>query len=194
MTVFDLPAVRALVEAALAEDVGRGDLTTQLTVPPELPGRAAIVAKQEGVLAGAPLVDMVFAALGAPVRVTHHVEDGSTFTLGATLMSLDGRAADLLIGERTALNFLQQLSGVATLTRRYVDALQGTKARVIDTRKTTPGLRVLEKYAVRKGGGRNHRFGLDDGILIKDNHIAACGSVEDAVHRARAAAPHGLRI
>jgi len=195
MTVFDLPAVRALVDAALAEDIARGDLTTQLTVPPDLRATAAIVAKQEGVLAGAPLVERVFAALGAhDVHIAHPVEDGATFTVGTVLVSLDGRASDLLTGERTVLNFLQQLSGVATLTRRFVDAVRGTKARVIDTRKTTPGLRALEKYAVRMGGGHNHRFGLDDGILIKDNHITAAGGVAAAVGAARRGAPHTARI
>ena len=151
--------------------------------------------KQEGVLAGAPLVDAVLAALGArDVRIAHHVEDGAAFAAGTTLVSLDGAAGDLLTGERTALNFLQQLSGVATLTRRYVDAVRGTKARVVDTRKTTPGLRVLEKYAVRMGGGHNHRFGLDDGILIKDNHITAAGGVGAAVGAARRGAPHTAAI
>lgn len=195
MNVFDLPVVRALIDAALAEDIGRGDLTTQLTVPAELRATAAIVAKQNGVLAGAPLVDLIFAALGARnLSTTHHVDDGSAFTAGTTLVSIEGRAVDLLVAERTALNFVQQLSGVATLTRRYVDAVAGTRARVVDTRKTTPGLRVLEKYAVRMGGGHNHRLGLDDGILIKDNHIVAAGGLTAAVTRARAGAPHTARI
>jgi nicotinate-nucleotide pyrophosphorylase (carboxylating) len=195
MTIFDVPAVGQLIEAALAEDIGRGDVTTRLTVPPDLRATAAIVAKQDGVLAGAPLVDRVFAALGAHgVRITHHAADGAAFTAKTALASLEGPAADLLVGERVALNFVQQLSGVATLTRRYVDAVRGTKARVVDTRKTTPGLRVLEKYAVRMGGGANHRLGLDDGVLIKDNHITAAGGVAAAVRAARAGAPHTLRI
>src|SRR4030095_1262738 len=156
---------------------------------------AHIVAKQDGVRAGGPLVEQVFVALGArDVTVTRHVADGAAFAAGTRLISITGRAADLLIGERTALNFLQQLSGVATLTKRYVDAVQGTKTRVIDTRKTTPGLRVLQKYAVRMGGGHNHRFGLDDGILIKDNHITAAGGVGAAVGAARRAAPHTLTV
>jgi nicotinate-nucleotide pyrophosphorylase (carboxylating) len=128
------------------------------------------------------------------VTITHHVADGSAFAVGTKLVSVDGRAADLLTGERTALNFLQQLSGVATLTRQFVDAVAGTKARVVDTRKTTPGLRALEKYAVRMGGGHNHRLGLDDGILIKDNHIAAAGGVTAAVTAARREAPHAARV
>jgi len=193
--IFDLPAVRAVIEAALAEDVGRGDITTQLTVPAGRRATAAIVAKEDGVLAGAPLVDRIFAVLGAgDVRITHHLQDGASFTKKTTLTSLDGPADALLVGERTVLNFLQQLSGIATLTRRYVEAVKGTKARVVDTRKTTPGLRVLQKYAVRMGGGSNHRMGLDDGILIKDNHITAAGGVAAAVRAARAGAPHPLRI
>jgi nicotinate-nucleotide pyrophosphorylase (carboxylating) len=195
MMVFDLAAVRAVVEAALAEDVGRGDLTTQLTVPRDLRASAAIVAKQEGVLAGAPLIDLVFAALGArELTITHLCADGAAFAVGTRLVALKGVAADLLVGERTALNFVQQLSGVATLTRRFVETVRGTKARIVDTRKTTPGLRVLEKYAVRMGGGHNHRLGLDDGILIKDNHITAAGGVGAAIAAARAGAPHTATI
>ncbi len=195
MTVFDLAAVRALVEAALEEDIGRGDFTTQLTVPAGLRARAAIAAKQEGVLAGGPLVERVFTALGArDVTITQHASEGSAFAVGAQLVSIEGFGTDLLSGERTALNFLQQLSGVATLTRRDVAAVQGTKARVVDTRKTTPGLRVLEKYAVRMGGGHNHRLGLDDGILIKDNHITAAGGVSAAIDAARRGAPHTAKI
>jgi nicotinate-nucleotide pyrophosphorylase (carboxylating) len=195
MMVFDLPAVRTLIEAALAEDIGRGDLTTQLTVPPALWATATIVAKQDGVLAGAPLVDRIFAALTArEVAIKHHVDDGAQFAAGAMLASFEGPAADLLVGERVTLNFVQQLSGIATLTRHFVDAVRGTKAQVIDTRKTTPGMRVLEKYAVRMGGGRNHRFGLDDGILIKDNHITAAGGVGPAVAAARRGAPHTMTV
>ena len=195
MTVFDLPAARALIEAALVEDIGRGDLTTQLTVPADERASAAIVAKQDGVLAGAALVDGVFAALGArDLSITHHAADGSPFAAGVTLVTIEGRAADLLTGERTALNFLQELCGVATLTRRFVDAVADTRARIIDTRKTTPGWRALQKYAVRMGGGYNHRGGLDDGILIKDNHLVAAGGVSAAVAAARRGAPHSVRV
>lgn len=195
MTIFDAPSVRSLILAALAEDVGRGDVTTTATVPPDRRATAAIKAKEDGVLAGAPLVERVFAALGAgDVRITPHAADGSVFVAGAVLVSLEGPAADLLVGERVTLNFLQHLSGIATLTRHYVEAIRGTRARVIDTRKTTPGLRVLEKYAVRMGGGANHRLGLDDGVLIKDNHITAAGGIARAVAAARSGAPHTLRI
>lgn len=195
MTMFDLPAVRALVEAALAEDVGRGDLTTQLTVPPGRRARAAIVAKEAGVLAGVPLVERVFSALGArAVKVEARLAEGEAFGADALLVAVEGPAADLLTGERVALNFLQRLSGIATLARRYAEAVAGTRARVVDTRKTTPGLRLLEKYAVRTGGAGNHRFGLDDGILIKDNHIVAAGGVTAAVTAARRGAPHTVKV
>jgi nicotinate-nucleotide pyrophosphorylase (carboxylating) len=195
MNVFDLPAVKALVESALAEDLGRGDLTTFLTVGEDVRARATIVAKQGGVIAGLPLVRSVFRVVsGDMVEVTAHVADGDSVRVGEIVASLVGPARDLLAGERLSLNLLQHLSGIATLTRRFVDAVAGTKARVIDTRKTTPGLRVLEKYAVRAGGGWNHRGGLDDGVLIKDNHIVAAGGVAKALERARCGAPHTLRI
>ncbi len=195
MTVFDLPAVTELVERAVAEDLGRGDLTTRLTIGDAVQAKAEIVAKQTGVLAGVPLVAKVFAALGAThVSIGAHLTDGAVFGVGTRIMSMTGPAADLLAGERVALNFLQHLSGIATLTRQYVEAVAGTRARVVDTRKTTPGLRLLEKYAVRAGGGHNHRLGLDDGVLIKDNHIVAAGGLTAAVERARAGAPHTVKI
>jgi nicotinate-nucleotide pyrophosphorylase (carboxylating) len=195
MTVFALPQVTALLEAALAEDVGRGDVTTRLTVPPGVRATGTLLAKQDGVLAGLPLVARVFAVLGAAeVTVTTLAADGDAFATGTRLATVAGPAADLLIGERLALNLVQRLSGVATLTRRYVEAVAGTRARIVDTRKTTPGLRALEKHAVRMGGGHNHRAGLDDGILIKDNHLSAAGGVAAAVSAARRGAPHGLRV
>lgn len=195
MDVFELPAVTALLESALAEDVGRGDITTRLTVPAGVRATGTVLAKQEAVLAGLPLVARVFAVMGAhAVCVTERCADGDAVTTGTVLATVDGPAADLLVGERLALNLVQRLSGVATLTRRYVEAVAGTRARIVDTRKTTPGLRALEKYAVRMGGGHNHRAGLDDGILIKDNHITAAGGVSAALAAARRAAPHPLRI
>lgn len=194
MSIFELPQVEALIRTALAEDVGRGDLTTRLTVSAGVEATGTLLAKENGVLAGLPLVERVFAAVGAGVAVTALATDGDAFTRGTTLATVEGPAAVLLVGERLALNLVQRLSGVATLTRRYVEAVAGTRARIIDTRKTTPGLRVLEKYAVRMGGGGNHRAGLDDGILIKDNHITAAGGVTAALRAARAGAPHGLRI
>ncbi len=195
MSVFELPAVTAMLEAALAEDVGRGDVTTRLTVPAGVAATGTVRAKQDAVVAGLPLVARVFEVMGArEVRVTEQCADGSAVAAGAVLATVEGPAAALLVGERLALNLLQRLSGVATLTRRYVDAVAGTRARIVDTRKTTPGLRALEKYAVRMGGGHNHRAGLDDGILIKDNHITAAGGVTAALAAARAGAPHPLRI
>ena len=195
MRVVDLPQVDDLIRAAIEEDLGRGDVTTRLTVPIGLRATATVLAKQDGVVAGLPLIARVFAVMGArEVTVDERVRDGDTFTAGTVLATLEGPAEDLLVGERLSLNLLQQLSGVATLTRRFVDAVAGTNARVIDTRKTTPGLRALEKYAVRLGGGHNHRAGLDDGILIKDNHIIAAGGIGAALAAARRGASHGLRI
>jgi nicotinate-nucleotide pyrophosphorylase (carboxylating) len=194
MDIFQHTAVEALIRAALAEDIGRGDLTTRLTVAPGVAGRAEIVAKQAGVMAGGPIVGAVFAALGSSANVDLLVDEGAAFGAGTVLARLDGPAADLLAGERVALNFLQRLCGVATTARRYADAVAGTGARVVDTRKTTPGFRVLEKYAVRMGGCSNHRGGLDDGILIKENHITAAGGVAAAVHAARAGAPHTVKV
>jgi len=194
MDIAHHTAVEALIRAALAEDIGRGDLTTRLTVAPGVAGRAEIVAKQAGVMAGGPIVGAVFAALGSVANIDLLVEEGAGFGVGTVLVRMDGPAADLLAGERVALNFLQRLCGVATSARRYADAVAGTGARVVDTRKTTPGFRVLEKYAVRMGGCSNHRGGLDDGILIKENHITAAGGVAAALHAARAGAPHTVKI
>jgi nicotinate-nucleotide pyrophosphorylase (carboxylating) len=195
MTVFDLPGVEALIQSALAEDLGRGDLTTRLTVDPGAQASGEIVAKQEGVVAGLPLVERIFRLIDpGRVSVEAVLQDGAELAAGAVVATLSGPAAALLAGERVALNFLQHLCGVATLTRQYVRAIAGTRARLVDTRKTLPGLRVLDKYAVRVGGGHNHRMGLDDGILIKDNHIAAAGGVSNAVRSARAGAPHTTTV
>jgi nicotinate-nucleotide pyrophosphorylase (carboxylating) len=194
---FSHPDVAEVVAAALREDLGAGDITTRATVPPELHGEGVLVAREPCVVAGLPLVAMVYRQLGSEsgaVVVETGVSEGQPARRGAEIARLRGPLATLLIGERVALNFVQSLSGTATLTRRFVDAVAGTGAMILDTRKTAPGLRLLQRYAVRAGGGRNHRFGLGDGVLIKDNHIAACGSVREAVERARASAPHGLRI
>jgi nicotinate-nucleotide pyrophosphorylase (carboxylating) len=183
-----------LIRRALAEDIGRGDVTTEATVPADVPATARIVAREAGVVAGLPLAQRVFAALDPAVRFEAQVTDGDRVEAGATLARITGAARALLTAERVALNFLGRLSGVATLTSRCVAAVEGTRAQIVDTRKTTPGLRALEKYAVRMGGGRNHRAGLDDGVLIKDNHIAAAGGVRPAILRAHAHASHLLRI
>lgn len=193
---FAHPSTADLVRRALAEDVGRGDVTTMVTVPSGTRGRAALVTREDCVVAGLPLVDLVLGELHAmdALRVVPRVTDGSAVAAGSVLAEIDGELGPLLTGERLLLNLIQALCGVATLTRRYVDAVAGTGVEILDTRKTTPGLRLLQKYAVRMGGGHNHRFGLDDGVLIKDNHIAACGSVRAAVEHARANAPMGLRV
>jgi nicotinate-nucleotide pyrophosphorylase (carboxylating) len=170
-------ACRRLVEMALNEDLGtKGDLTSRLVVSGDLEGKAVLVARSQGVLAGLPAVDLVFSAARMPsVRLEPLLEDGAFVTPGKAVGKLSGPMQSILSGERTALNFLQRLSGVATLTRRYVDAVAGLNCQIFDTRKTTPGWRLLEKYAVRCGGGHNHRMGLFDAIMIKDNHLAALG-------------------
>jgi len=176
----------AVVKSALAEDIGDGDITSGTVVEPELRWSGRIVARKPGVVAGLEVAARTFALVDPSTKVELVVPDGSKVEAGAVLAKLDGAARSLLTAERVALNLLGRLSGIATLTRRYVDATIGTSARITDTRKTTPGLRALERYAVRAGGGVNHRFGLADAVLIKDNHIAAVGSAKDALRKARA--------
>lgn len=183
-----------LVRRALAEDIGRGDVTTEATIPAGTPASGRIVAREAGVIAGLPVAALAFQLLDPALRFEQLVHDGAQVEAGAALAALSGEARALLTAERTALNFLGRLSGIATLAARCQAAVAGTRARVVDTRKTTPGLRTLEKYAVRMGGAANHRAGLDDGVLIKDNHIAACGGIAAAVARARAHVPHLLKI
>jgi nicotinate-nucleotide pyrophosphorylase (carboxylating) len=191
LAVFPASAdVHAIIALALAEDIGRGDLTTEATVPAGATATAEILQKAPGVVCGLPVVEAVFAAIDPRVRVARVADEGSYAGERRTVAHLEGPAAAILTGERTALNFLQRLSGTATASRRATELVQGTRARVIDTRKTTPGLRVLEKYAVRVGGSSNHRAGLDDGFLIKENHIRAAGGITAAVTAAqRRAAP-----
>ena len=183
-----------LIRRALAEDIGRGDVTSEATIPAGAQASARIVARERGVIAGLPVARMVFHLLDESAHFEALVDDGAHVEAGTSLASIQGEARAILTGERTALNFLGRLSGIATLAARCAEAVAGTGARVVDTRKTTPGLRTLEKYAVRQGGASNHRAGLDDGILIKDNHIAATGGVTAAIERARAYASHLLRI
>ena len=189
------PGIRAAIESFLAEDIGRGDRTTDSVVPEDALGRARIEAREPATVAGLDVARLCFELL-APEEIKWHqqVQDGDEIEPGQVLVTIEGPLRAILTAERTALNLLARLSGTATLTRRFVREIEGTKTRVVDTRKTTPGLRTLEKYAVVTGGGTNHRFGLDDGILIKDNHIAAAGSITEAVTRAKAAAPHGLNV
>lgn len=179
---------------ALEEDLGRGDVTTQATIPPGRQAQGKITAKADLTIAGVPLVERILRFVDGTAEVRPLVDEGATVRRGDVVAEMSGNAAALLIAERTILNFLQHLSGVATLTRRFVDAIAGTKCTIIDTRKTLPGFRLLDKYAVTQGGGTNHRMGLDDGILIKDNHIAVCGGVGAAVRQARHRASALLRI
>jgi nicotinate-nucleotide pyrophosphorylase (carboxylating) len=188
------PSVDRLIRTALEEDIGPGDVTTAATIAPETVARAELVAKEEFVLAGIDIARRVFEMLDARVAFERLSKDGQTVKRGEVLAWLKGNAASLLQGERVALNLLQRLSGVATLTARFVKETAGTGATVVDTRKTTPGLRALEKYAVRIGGGGNHRMALYDGVLIKENHIAAAGGIATAVSRARRHVPHTLKI
>ncbi|MDO8433180.1 MAG: carboxylating nicotinate-nucleotide diphosphorylase [Candidatus Binatus sp.] len=184
-----------LIRRALAEDLGQGDITTASTVAPGAQGRATIRVKEPRIiLAGGVLIEQVMRLTGTNPRMTSLAPEGAQLKAGDTLAVIEGNLAGLLIGERTALNFVQLLSGVATTTRTYVDAVAGTRAKIIDTRKTHPGLRLVEKYAVRVGGGHNHRVGLDSGVLIKENHIAAAGSVTKAIQGAHRLAPHTLKV
>jgi nicotinate-nucleotide pyrophosphorylase (carboxylating) len=188
------PAVQRLLDLALEEDVGRGDVTSAAVIEETQEAEGDVVARERAVVCGLGIVEAVFTRFDWRTRVRLKVSDGDMVAPGAVVANVRGPAPALLAGERTALNFLQRLSGIATLTQAFVAATEGAKLRVTDTRKTTPGARALEKYAVRVGGGVNHRFDLGSGVLIKDNHIALVGSVREAVRRARSNAPHGLRV
>ena len=190
---LDPAQIRQHVRLFLEEDIGRGDHTTSSVVPPDARGTARIEAREGALIAGLDIARACFEEL-APIVWDPQISDGDRVEAGDALVRIDGPLAAILTAERTALNILQRLSAVATLTGRFVEAIAGTGAHIVDTRKTTPGLRTFEKYAVRCGGASNHRFGLDDGILIKDNHIASVGGVSEAVERARKGVPHGLKI
>jgi nicotinate-nucleotide pyrophosphorylase (carboxylating) len=194
MNWLDDAALFSQVGAFLAEDLGRGDITTQATVARNARARGRFLAKEPMVIAGLEAAEAVFSTLDAQQQLEAFVSDGEEVEAGKVVARTNGFADVLLGGERVALNLLQRLSGIATLTRSFVRAIEGTQAQIVDTRKTTPGLRMLEKYAVMAGGGRNHRFGLDDGVLIKDNHIALAGGVGAAVERARASVGHLHKI
>jgi nicotinate-nucleotide pyrophosphorylase (carboxylating) len=191
---LSLDDLRDLIRRALAEDLGAGDLTTRLTIPEGARARGELFAKQGLVVAGLPVAAEVFQALDPAAHWEPMVEDGVVVPSGARLASVTGSAAALLSGERVALNFVQHLSGIATQTRRLREKLAGLKTELLDTRKTLPGLRALEKYAVRVGGGVNHRLRLDDGILIKNNHLRLAGGIRPAVERARKNRPRGMEI
>ena len=183
-----------IVHAALAEDIGSGDVTTDATVPADAVGTAALLVKESGVVCGLRVAEATFRALDPDIRLEAFASDGDVVEPPAVVARITGSERAILTGERVALNFFGRLSGIATLTRRYVDAVAGTGVAILDTRKTTPGLRALEKDAVAAGGGTNHRFGLDDAVLIKDNHLRAAGSLEAAVERVRAATDQPIEV
>jgi len=189
-----LSPIDKIIDSALEEDLGPGDITTEALVDLSVKGEARLIAKEEIILAGIEIFSRVFSRLDPEIVVETKYRDGEAVSNGEDIGIVKGSMRGILSGERTALNFLQRLSGIATLTRKYVERTDSSKVRVIDTRKTTPGLRILEKYAVRRGGGFNHRFGLFDGILIKDNHIAVAGSIAKALARIKGRVPHTLRI
>jgi nicotinate-nucleotide pyrophosphorylase (carboxylating) len=193
-----LPDLQALIDRALQEDLAIGDPTTDGLVPPDLPGRGLVFAKGGGVLCGAPVAAMVFQRVDPSLRVEQVLRDGDRLERGSAILRLRGSAASMLKAERVAVNFLQHLSGVATETARYVERVQGLPVRIVDTRKTVPGIRALQKYAVHVGGGGNHRKNLGDGILIKDNHLAvlrASGKpLREIVRQAVATASHTIKV
>lgn len=197
MTHLQFPpesAWRPLLELALAEDIGPGDITSRIVLSREARGQARIESRQTLVVCGLPLVEQVFRSVDSDLTLEPQTEDGKTVAPGTPLMRIAGSVMSMLAAERLALNVLGRMAGVATYTRAYVDAVAGTEVEIIDTRKTIPGWRLLDKYAVLAGGGSNHRIGLFDGILLKDNHIAAAGGVAQAVRLARQNAPANLRI
>jgi nicotinate-nucleotide pyrophosphorylase (carboxylating) len=183
-----------ILENALAEDLGRGDLTTDSTIPKGVQVKGRMISKQDGVIAGIEVAGEIFRIVDPSVKFQSLVKDGERISKGDIIVSIEGEASSILKAERTALNFLQRMSGIATKTARCVELIKGTKAKVVDTRKTAPGLRIFDKFSVLAGGGANHRFNLSDGILIKDNHIAAAGGIRQAVEAARRNAPHTLKI
>ena len=187
--------IEPIVRRALEEDLGRaGDITSALTIPAEQQARATLAARAPGTIAGLIAAEIAFRLVDPSINFALHAPDGSKVAPGTTLVTITGNARSILTGERVALNFAGHLSGVATATAKLVEAVAGTKARIVCTRKTTPGLRLLEKYAVRCGGGFNHRFGLDDAVLIKDNHIAAAGGIRPALERVRAGLGHMAKV
>ncbi|MDQ0417630.1 nicotinate-nucleotide pyrophosphorylase (carboxylating) [Croceifilum oryzae] len=186
--------LRQFIRDVLNEDVGAGDLTTESIVPVHHKSVAVLLAKQDGVIAGLPVAEMVFQELDPSIRFTAIVEEGERVSKGTEIARIEGLTRTILTGERVALNLLQRMSGIATLTRQLVDLVEGLPCHVLDTRKTTPGLRQLEKYAVRMGGGTNHRFGLSHGVMLKDNHIAMAGSIQKAVEAVRTRVGHMVQV
>lgn len=193
---FDLymPEVDDILSRALKEDVGYGDITTRSTVPADRRAHGRYIAKESGIVCGLFICERVFELVGGDVEFKPLKNDGDYAEKGEVIAEVSGNARNILTGERVGLNLLQHLSGIATMTKKTVDTVEGKKAKIVDTRKATPGLRILEKYAVRVGGGTNHRFNLADGVLIKDNHIVASGSIKNAVAAARKSVPHTIKI
>lgn len=187
-------AIDSVIEAALKEDLPRGDITSESIIPEESRSEAILLAKEEGVLAGMDVVRRVFAKIDTDVEFTKTKEDGQRFSAGERLAVIRGSSISILKGERTALNFLQRMSGIATTTWRFVQALEGTKTKILDTRKTTPGLRALEKYAVKMGGGENHRHNLSEMVMIKDNHLKLVGSISEAMQRVKERIEPGIKV
>lgn len=194
MMVLDARVIERAVRLALEEDIGHGDITTNSIVPMDKHGHAVLWAKEPGFIAGLNVAEMAFHIVDPTLTITRIVKEGEQVAKGQTLMEVSGSARSILTAERIALNFLQRLSGIATRTAKFVDLVRYYNAKIVDTRKTTPGLRALEKYAVVVGGGRNHRFGLFDAVLIKDNHIEIAGGIKPAVMAARQQIPHTMRI
>lgn len=200
MTAYDAPAsaVEAVVAAALAEDAPWGDVSSEAAIPAEATGTARVISRSTGILAGGLAIERAFQQADPTLRVTRRLDDGSPIAPGTVVAEIEGPARGILLGERIALNLAQRLSGIATLTRAYVDAVAGTSARIVDTRKTTPGLRMLEKAAVRAGGARNHRFSLSDAVMLKDNHLAVLAAqgldVTEAIRTVRARIPHTTHL
>ena len=192
--MLNLRSLDPLIDLAFEEDIGIGDITTEATVLPDREGIGTLLAKSDGIIAGLPVAEHVFKKLDTTLAFRTLVSDGEAVKAGTPIAEVQGSAKTILIGERTALNFLQRLSGIATLTAQFVEAVADYHAKIVDTRKTAAGWRAIQKYAVRVGGGYNHRFGLYDGVLIKDNHIVAAGGVGNAVRRAREIVPHTAKI
>ncbi len=190
------PSTKSLIAAAIAEDIGTGDVTSEFFIPRSARAKGNIVAREAGVMSGAEIAAAVFRKIDRATKITIHFKDGAAFRKGATLIEVEGRARSILSAERVALNFLQRLCGVATMTRRYVEAVKPHRAKVLDTRKTTPGWRLIEKAAVKDGGGTNHRMGLHDAVMVKDNHLMAAGDLRGlqcAIDRVKAKRP-GIKV
>jgi len=192
--INDLLYLDGIIQKALEEDIGPGDLTTDSIIDPHVKGKASLLARESMILAGLPIFSMVFTLLDPELEFEYRYQDGAAIPSGEVICHISGRLAPILKAERTALNFLQRMSGIATLTSEYVANVSPRKVKILDTRKTAPGLRALDKYAVKMGGGFNHRIGLFDGVLIKDNHIAAAGSISKAVDLAKSNSPHTLKV